>query len=185
MAYFYGMYNFKYYIIFISKVRFISTLFLNYIFYLILLVLNSAAFVWGAQSAFDYIISLIIMFDAGTLIILIFSALIKENPSTFWLMCSCSAGHILAMVILTKIFDDHKYYVLIVCVVAFLIYQTMNYTALDCFKKDSKKTNMPTTMSLPFELNLSFVRIIFYVFYGFYCLFRNCCCGDSKNKKKK
>ena len=67
-----------------SKVQFISKIFLNYIFYLLLLALNSLAFVWGGKdSLFDYITSLLIMFDAGSLTVLIFSTFVKDVPSTF------------------------------------------------------------------------------------------------------
>ena len=44
--------------ILVSKIKFLSKLFLNYIFYLVLLALNALAFVWGGKDdLFDYIMS--------------------------------------------------------------------------------------------------------------------------------
>ena len=171
----------------VSKVRCISAIFLNYIFYLILLVLNGVAFVYGGKdSLFDYISSMLIMFDAGSLTILIFSALVKEAPSTFWLMCSCAAGHLIAMFILIKVYSDHKYLVLLFCAIAFAIYESMNYNALDSYKANQKNINsIPSMMSLPFELNLCFVKIVYYILYGLFSCFISCCCDSNSNKRKK
>jgi hypothetical protein len=168
----------------VSKVRCISTMYLNYIFYLILLALNAVAFVFGGiDSLFDYIISMLIMFDAGSITILFFSMLVKDAPSTFWLMCSCSAGHLIAMFILIKVFEDNKYIVLVFCGLAFAIYQTMNYNALDSYKASKNNTSIPSMMILPFELNLSFIKIIYYVLYGIFSCLVSCCCGTTKSKK--
>lgn len=163
----------------VSKVKFISKLFLNYIFYLALLALNALAFVWGGKdSLFDYIVSMLIMFDAGSLTVLIFSTFVKDVPSTFWIMCSCASGHLVAMFVLIKVYDDHKYFVLFCCGLAFAIYETMNYNAFD------NKSSIPSMISLPFELNVSFVNIIYYVLYGIYYFFSFCCCPTSNKKKK-
>ena len=159
-------------------------MYLNYIFYLILLALNAVAFVFGGiDTLYDYIISMLIMFDAGSITILLFSMLVKDAPSTFWLMCSCSAGHLIAMFILIKVFEDNKYIVLVFCGLAFAIYQTMNYNALDSYKASKNNTIIPSMMILPFELNLSFIKIIYYVLYGIFSCLVSCCCGTTKSKK--
>lgn len=170
----------------VSKVRCISKVYLNYIFYLILLALNAFAFAWGGkEDLFDYIISMLIMFDAGSLTVLTFSLLVKDVPSTFWIMCSCSAGSLLAMLILIKVFSEHKYFVLLTCIIAFAIYESMNYNALDCYKNNSKnKNSIPSMMSLPFELNLCFLKVIYYIFYGIFYYFKACCCSSFSKKKK-
>ena len=167
----------------VSKVKCISTLYLNYIFYLILLALNAVAFVYGGkEDLFNFIISMLIMFDAGSITILLFSSLIKDAPSTFWLMCSCSAGHLLAMFILIKVYSDDKYLILLFCILAFFIYETMNYNALDSYKASKNNSSIPSMMILPFELNLSFIKIIWYVLYGIFSCLLSCCC-DNKRKK--
>ena len=164
----------------VSKVQFLSKIFINYIFYLALLVLNSLAFVWGGKGPlFDYIVSMLIMFDAGSLTVLMFSTFVKDVPSTFWIMCSCASGHLVAMFVLIKVYDEHKYFVLFCCVLAFAIYESMNYNAFD-----TSKSNAPSMISLPFELNLGVVIIIYYVLYGIYYFMKFCCCPTSNKKKK-
>lgn len=164
----------------VSKVQFISKIFLNYIFYLLLLALNSLAFVWGGKdSLFDYIVSILIMFDAGSLTVLIFSTFVKDVPSTFWIMCSCASGHLVAMFVLIKVYDAHKYFVLLTCSLAFAIYETMNYSAFD----NNKSNSMPSMISLPFELNMGFIYVIYYVLYGIFSFMRFCCCPSSNKKK--
>lgn len=165
----------------VSKVKLISTVFLNYIFYIIILALNGAAVVWGGKGeSFDYIISMLIMFDSASLVILIFLALMKDAaPSTFWLMCSCAAGSLLAMYALIKIYSNHKYFVLVICILSFAIYETMNYSAFDSYTNKNKNTNnlRPSMIALPFELNLSFIEFIFYILYGIFSFFKSCCCS--------
>ena len=96
----------------VSKVKCISKIYFNYIFYIILLALNCVAFVWGGKDdLFDYIASMLIMFDAGSLSVLMFSLFVKDIPSTFWIMLSCSGGLLIAMFILIKVFNEHKYFV--------------------------------------------------------------------------
>ena len=170
----------------VSKVKCISTIYLNYIFYLILLVLNAFAFVWGGKdNLYDFIVSMLIMFDAGSLTVLLFSLFVKDIPSTFWIMCSCVAGHLVAMFVLIRVFSKHKYFVLLTCILSFAIYEAMNYNALDSYKNNSKnKNSIPSMMSLPFELNLSFLKIIYYLLYGIFYWFRACCCSSFSSKKK-
>jgi hypothetical protein len=169
--------------ILVSKIKFLSKLFLNYIFYLVLLALNALAFVWGGKDdLFDYIMSMLIMFDAASLVILIFASLIKDPPSTFWLMCSCAAGDMLAMFILIKVYEENKYYVLISSIISFFIYEIMNYKAFDNYTSNKNNNSIPSMMSLPFELNLSFVRLIYYILYCIYFVFKSCCCASSDKK---
>ena len=164
----------------VSKVQIISKICLNYIFYLVLLALNSLAFVWGGKdSLYDYILSMLIMFDAGSLTVLIFSTFVKDAPSTFWIMCSCASGLLVAMFVLIRVFDDHKYFVLLFCALSFAIYESMNYDAFD-----NCKSSVPSMISLPFELNLGFVKMVYYVLYGIFYFMRFCCCPASNKKKK-
>ena len=168
----------------VSKVKCISKIYFNYIFYIILLALNCVAFVWGGKDdLFDYIASMLIMFDAGSLSVLMFSLFVKDIPSTFWIMLSCSGGLLIAMFILIKVFNEHKYFVLLSCVISFAIYEVMNYNALDVYKNNDKNTtSIPSMMSLPFELNLSFLKLIYYLFYGIFYWFKACCCPARKKR---
>ena len=168
----------------VSKVKCVSKFFLNYFFYIILLALNAFAFVWGGKDKlFHYIVSMLIMFDAGSLTVLFFSLLVKDIPSTFWIMCSCSGGLIIALLVLIKVFDEDKYLVLLICALSFAIYEVMNYNALDSYKNNNKNNNsIPSMMSLPFELNISFVKLIYYFFYMIFSWFKACCCSSKKKK---
>ena len=149
--------------------------FFNYLLYAILLVLNAITFVLGEKlSSFDYPISMLIMFDSASVVILIFLALIKDAPSTFWLMCSCVAGNLISMYILSRVFSENKYLIFLTCLISFGIYETMNYNALDC------KKSIPSMMSLPFNLNVSFVKLIYYILYGIFYLLKSCCCSGKK-----
>lgn len=172
----------------VSKVQFLSKVFINYIFYIILLALNALAFIWGGKDDFfDYIISMLIMFDAASLIIIIFLALMKDAaPSTFWIMCSCTAGSLIAMYVILKIYSTHKYFVLITCILSFAIYESMNYSVFDSYtnKEKNKNNNSPSMISLPFELNISFVMLIYYILYGFFLFFKSCCCSSNSKKNK-
>lgn len=172
----------------VSKVQFLSKVFINYIFYIILLALNALAFIWGGKDDFfDYIISMLIMFDAASLIIIIFLALMKDAaPSTFWIMCSCTAGSLIAMYVILKIYSTHKYFVLITCILSFAIYESMNYSVFDSYtnKAKNKNNNSPSMISLPFELNISFVMLIYYILYGFFLFFKSCCCSSNSKKNK-
>ena len=168
----------------VSKVKCISKIYFNYIFYIILLALNLVAFVLGGKDdLFDYIASMLIMFDAGSLSVLMFSLFVKDIPSTFWIMLSCSGGLLIAMFILIKVFNEHKYFVLLSCVISFAIYEVMNYNALDVYKNNDKNTtSIPSMMSLPFELNLSFLKFLYYLFYGIFYWFKACCCPSRKKR---
>ena len=150
--------------------------FFNYLLYIILLVLNAITFVLGQKlSSFDHPISMLVMFDSASEVFLIFLALIKDTPSTFWLMCSCVAGNLLSMYILSRVFSENKYFIFLTCLISFGIYETMNYNALEC-----KNNNLPSMMSLPFNLNVSFVKLIYYIFYGIFYLLKSCCCSGKK-----
>lgn len=168
----------------VSKVKFISKIFLNYLLYIALLGLNIIAFVYGGKSKlFDYVVSMMIMFDAGSITIITISSLVNDNPSTFWLMCCCAAGHLVAMFILMKIYEEHKYFILFTCGLAFAIYEAMIYNSLESFNKSKTKSNIPSMMSLPFELNVSFAKIIYYVLYAIFYWFKSCCCASDPKKK--
>lgn len=149
---------------------------LNFILFIILLASNALMFMVGGKlSSFSYPISMLIMFDSASLVILIFLSLIKDNPSTFWIMCSCVAGNLLTMYILSHVFSENKYSIFLICIISFGIYETMNYKALDC-----KNNTLPSMLSLPFSLNISIFTFIYYIFYGFFYLLKNCCCPGKK-----
>ena len=168
----------------VSKVKCISTIYLNYILYIVLLALNAFAFVWGGKdNLFPYIASMLIMFDAGSLTVLIFSLCVKDAPSTFWVMCSCIAGQLVAMFILIKVYSDQKYLILLVCAISFAVYEVMNYSAFDIDKVKGKTTSVPSVISLPFELNVSYVKLLYYIIYGIVDWCISCCCPPDKKKK--
>ena len=151
--------------------------FLNFIFFIILLISNSLMFiVVGVKLKFECAISMVIMFDSASLVILIFLALIKDAPSSFWLICSCVAGNLLSMYILTRVFSGDKYLIFLTCLLSFAIYEIMNYKALDC------KKSIPSMLSLPFNLNISIILVIYYIFYCIFYLFKSCCSSSGKKK---
>jgi magnesium-transporting ATPase (P-type) len=171
----------------ISKIKVLSKIYLNYVLYLVLLAANVIGFVCCAnisKSLYELVTSMFIIFDAGSFTIILFSILVKETPSTFWLMCSCSGGIIIALVIMLKIYSGSlfRYVVLLFGLLACGIYESMNYNALDSYMQNVKSApTAPSMISLPFELNVSFLKIFLYMIKGIFSLFSMCC----PNKKKK
>jgi hypothetical protein len=172
----------------ISKIKFFTRIYLHYILYLVLLAANIAEFVCLAnlsESLYELVTTMFIIFDAGSLTIIIFSGFVKDTPSTFWLMCSCAGGCFIALIVMSKIYSGSifRYFVMLFGVLAFAIYETMNYKALDSYKQSLKSSpTAPSTFSLPFELNVSFVRVILYFVKGICSLFALCCCSGKKRK---
>ena len=164
----------------VCYVQFVSKIFLNYLFYLILLVLNANAFIWGGYNndhSFHWTSAMLIMFDVGSLCVLLLSCFVKENPSTFWMMIGSGVGLLLTLMILCKVYNDDKYSTFLFCVLSFGVYEATTYNALDCFEHPEKKKNVPSMMTLPFELNLCFIKIIYYVFLLFVDCCKACCCS--------
>ena len=172
----------------ISKIKFFTRIYLHYVLYLVLLAANIAEFVCLAnlsESLYELVTTMFIIFDAGSLTIIIFSGFVKDTPSTFWLMCSSAGGCFIALIVMSKIYSGSifRYFVMLFGVLAFAIYETMNYKALDSYKQSVKSSpTAPSTFSLPFELNVSFVRVFLYFVKGICSLFALCCCSGKKRK---
>ena len=171
----------------ISKIKVLSKIYLNYVLYLVLLAANVIGFACCAnisRSLYELVTTMFIIFDAGSFTIILFSNFVKDTPSTFWLMCSCSGGMFIALIVMLKIYSGSlfRYLVLLFGLLAFGIYEAMNYNALDSYKQNVKSApTAPSMISLPFELNVSFVKIFWYLIKGIFYLFSMCC---SPNKKK-
>jgi hypothetical protein len=172
----------------ISKIKFFTRIYLHYILYLVLLAANIAEFVCLAnlsESLYELVTTMFIIFDAGSLTIIIFSGFVKDTPSTFWLMCSSAGGCFIALIVMSKIYSGSlfRYFVMLFGILAFGIYETMNYKALDTYKQNVKSSpSAPSSFSLPFELNISFVRVVWYLVKGICSLFSLCCCPNKKRK---
>ena len=173
----------------ISKIKVLSKIYLNYVLYLVLLAANVIGFNCCAnisRSLFELVTSMFIIFDAGSFTIILFSILVKDTPSTFWLMCSCSGGIVIALIIMLKIYSGSlfKYVILLFGLLAFGIYESMNYNALDSYTQNVKNApSAPSMISLPFELNVSFVKVFWYMIKGLFSLFSMCCCSNKKKNK--
>ena len=169
-----------------AKISCLSKVFLNYVIYLILLAANVVGFVCGSRidnRLFQLFTTMFIIFDVGSLTIIIFSIIVKDTPSTFWLMCSCSGGIFIALIVMSKIYSGSlfKYAVMLFGIFSFAIYEAMNYNALDAYKKNIKKeATVPSMVSLPFELNICFITIFWYILKGIYWLCSACCCPNKK-----
>ena len=176
----------------ISNISFLSKIFFNYILWLVLLAANIMAFICCAKLKEDFpklIKTLFIIFDIGSLTIIIFSLSVKDTPSTFWLMVSSSGGIIIVMLVMAKIYNDSilmKWLVLLFGGIGFGVYESMNYNALDVYKKNSKEAIAPSIVTLPYELNVCFVKIIWYLIkiIGYLCsMCFACCCTKAKRRK--
>ena len=172
----------------ISKIKCLTKIYLNYVLYLVLLGANIAEFVCLAnlsESLYELVTTMFVIFDAGSLTIIIFSLLVKDTPSTFWIMCSCTGGIFIALIVMSKIYSGSlfRFLVMFFGFLAFGIYEAMNYNALDSYKESAKSApTAPSMFSLPFELNINFVRIFWYIIKGIFYLFSLCCCPNKKRK---
>ena len=176
----------------VSHFQFISKFYLNYILYLLILAANSIGFIICSllnEDLSKLVKTMFVIFDAASLTIILFSILVKDTPSTFWLMCSSCGGIIIALLIMAKIYNDSKifrYLVILFGLISAAIYESMNYNALDAYKKNNKnETSVPSMISLPFELNLCFVKIFWYLIKIIKYLFSMCyacCCAKAKKK---
>lgn len=174
----------------VSKIRCFTSLYFIYLLYVVLLALDLCIFNIGGQLiSFDIFVTILIVFDAGSILILIFCSFIKEPPSTFWIMLSSSGGIILAVFLCAKLYEDNRILVLVFGVYAYVIYQVMNYNTFNISKKKKKKGELatkeqesiiPSAMSLPYEFNASFVKIFVFIFQGIYSIISGCCSGKKK-----
>ena len=115
----------------------------------------------GHLISFDIFVSILIVFDAKSIVILIFCSFIKEPPSQFWIICSSAGEIILAIFFDSKLYEENRILVLIFGIYGFIIYEVMNYNA---FKIDKEKKRIVIcikmkiiifliAMVLPYELN--------------------------------
>ena len=131
----------------VTKIKCFSNVLFIYIFYVALLAFDLCIFnIGGFIISFDIFASMLLIFDAGTIVILLLFSLIKEAPSTFWLICTSIGGIILTAFLCTKIYEENSVVVLIFCVYAFVVYESMNYNAFYTEKK--KKSDRRDTVSL-------------------------------------
>ena len=73
---------------------------------------------------------------------------------------------------------------LLTYVLSFEIYEDMNYNAFNSYKNNTKNINsISSMMSLPFELNLCFLKIIYYILNRIFYYFRVCCYSSYTKKK--
>lgn len=171
----------------VTKISCFSSVYFIYILYVILLALDLCIFNIGGQLLlFDVFVSMLIVFDAGTLIVLLFCSLIKSAPSLFWVICSSMGGIIGGVFLTTKIYEEHKILVLIFGIYAFIIYEVMNYNVFndDGGKKKKEEepekepeVKIPPMMLLPYEFNAAFIKMFLMLFKPIYLLIKGCCCG--------
>ena len=179
----------------VTKINcFTNVPFFVYILYLIILALDLCIFnIGGHMISFDIFVSMLIVFDAASIVILIFCSLIKDNPSSFWIMCSSSGGIILAVFLSTKIYSDNNMLVLIFGVYSFFVYQVMNYNTFNTDKnkkkkgapnavenKEEEKLKVPPMMILPYEFNASFIKMFILIVKGIIFIIK----GFTSSKKK-
>ena len=173
----------------VSKIRCFSSLYFIYVLYVVLLALDLVIFNLGGHLiSFDIFVSILIIFDAGSIVILIFCSFIKEPPSTFWIMCSSTGGIILAIFLCAKLYEEKRILVLIFGVYTFIIYQVMNYNAFNMGKGKKNKGQsyqeeesiIPSAMALPYEFNASFLKMFIYIFQGLFIIITGCCSGKKK-----
>lgn len=176
----------------VSKMKCLSKSFMNYIFYIILLAANIIAFLCCSrldQNLFEITNTILIIFDAGSLTIILFASLVKDTPSTFWLMLSCSGGLIIAIFVMIKIYYTNKLYRLLLLFVgclSFGVYESMNSNALNVdIDKITKEPSPPSLVSLPFELNVCFIKVFWYIIKGIYTLCTMCCSLCPKKRRRR
>ena len=159
----------------VTKITCLSSPIFIYLLYVILLGLDLCIFLIGGEIiSFEIFVNMLIVFDAGSIVVLIFCSLSKDSPSSFWIMCTSIGGIILAIFLGTKIYEDQSTLVLIFGVISFAIYEVMNYNTFNPDKKKKnknegqknkegevkeEKVRIPPMMNLPFELNASFLKI--------------------------
>jgi hypothetical protein len=182
----------------VSNYKILSQIFLNYLIYLILLAANVVGFVCLANVEIDdkyefckLLKTMFVVFDSGSIIILLFSCCVRDSPSTFWLMCISIGGNLIAIIIMAKIYNDgrkERLKIMFFGAIALAIFQAMNYNAFTAYKKNqTNETSVPSMITLPFELNVCFAKIFWYLIriVGFFCsLVYACCCASAPKRKR-
>ena len=176
----------------IAKIKCLSKAYLNYVIYIILLAANIFAFVC-CSLLYDRLSNLIktmfIVFDTASISVIFFSGLVKDTPSTFWLMVAGVGGSILTILIMAKIYGDtflDKWLTLLFGAFSLAVYESMTYNALDAYIKNNKnESGIPSIVSLPFELNLCFFKVFIYfikIISKLCSMCVSCCCPTRKKK---
>lgn len=173
----------------VSKIKCFSSLYFIYILYVVLLALDLCFFNLGGHLiSFDIFVSILIVFDAGSIVVLIFCSFIKEPPSQYWIMCSSAGGIILAIFLDAKLYEENRILVLIFGIYGFIIYEVMNYNAFKIDKGKKKNSHLykeednkiPSAMVLPYELNASLVKMFIFLLEGVITIIKGCCSGKKK-----
>lgn len=176
----------------VTKIKCLKSPFFIYILYLIILALDAFIFILGAYLlSFEIFVSMLIVFDGASIVVIIFCSLIKDHPSTFWIMCSSSGGIILAVFLSTKLYEEYKMLVLIFGVYSFVVYQVMNYNTFNIDSGKKKKSasdvpeeepaiKIPPMMLLPFEFNAAFIKMFILIIKGIVFLIKGCIGGKKK-----
>ena len=192
----------------VSKIKCLTKFYLNYLIYIILFAANFIGFTFLSLLDSDdeeiedgtekkivtktgttskLVKTMFIIFDAASLTVILFSLLVKDTPSTYWLMICSAGGCIITIVIMTKIYGDGtllKWGTMLFGAFSCAIYEAMTYNSLEVYKQNSKnEASIPSMISLPFELNACFVKIFWYVLkiLKYLCtMCTSCCCPKKK-----
>ena len=106
-------------------------------------------------------------------------------------MCSSFGGILISIIILAKVYNDgtiFRWILLLFYAIGVGIYHSMNYNALNAYKRNNKnETSVPSMVSLPFELNISFIKIFHYTIsiIIYLCSMSSACLCLSAGRKKK
>ena len=137
--------------------KYISTI-TNFLIYIILLGLNIFAFIYGSklnEEIFQLIKFMFIIFDLGSIIIILLSFCIKNNSrSISWLVWISAITNILIIILLEIKYKDTKY--LSYGILFVFIYIIMNYKFIESIESNEKKMII-SIFSLPCFLNIYFI----------------------------
>lgn len=185
----------------VTKIKFLSKSVLVYFFYIVVLAANVIGFTYcsllgqekdkGAEDHYitNLIKTMFIVFDSASLTVILFSCLVKDTPSTFWLMCCSGGGCIISIVIAAKIYSDdsklRRWGLMLFGGIACAIYESMTYNSLDDYKNNKKTESFPPFMSLPFEFNICFIKIFWYFLkiIGYLCSMCVSCCCPARRRR--
>ena len=176
---------------FITKIKCFANVVFIYALYVALLALDLSIFnLGGYLLSFQIFVSMLLVFDGGSIVVLLFCSFSKTAPSPFWVICSSIGGIIIAVFLSTTIYQEDKTLVLIFGVISFFIYEVMNYNTFNDDNKKKKKekkeeqqkeeekepeVKIPPMMILPYEFNASFIKIFYFIFKGIKALIFGCC----------
>jgi len=177
----------------VTNFRFLSKI-INFLIYIILLGANVAGFYCLLSYGEDVelipkiLITMFIVFDSGSIMVIVFSLCVKDTPSTFWIMLSSAGGNLLAIVIMLKVYNFDamlkRYCLMGFAFIAFAIFEVMNYHALDVYRRSTtNQTKIPSMFALPFELNNCYVKTFWYLLLG---IAQGCglCCSACCSRRK-